>query len=196
MIDDTDPAAPTIRRWRRIFTGIYIAFCATTAVVLLASILVVRFADHPVSTQAKQIDITGTVAKELRRCHRDLDRLLVDLHKETFDLQTRALQFDINPATEWRNWSRVWRLRWRTLSHRCRLSELSNSNTNPEITKMYQIHSAISELQWSYTVVMERFVDRHMDRLRALRRDLAVVRKMIDRRKNKDGNAAKLGANK
>lgn len=190
MNHDADPAAPTIRRWRRIFIGLYIAFCTTTAVVILASILVVRFGSHPVSTQAKQIDPSGQNTKDLRRCHRDLARLLVDLHKETFDLQGRALRFDINPATEWQNWSRVWRLRWRTLNHRCRLSELSNSDASPEIGKMYKIHSALSELQWSYAGVMERFVDSHVDRLRALRRDLAVVRQMVDHRTNKSGKAA------
>jgi len=129
-----------------------------------------------------RIDESGARPDEIRACHRDLERLLTDLHHETFAIQAKALRYDTDPATEWRNWSDSWDGRWRTLDWRCRLSELTGRGI-PAIDRMAAIHSTLAELQRSYSGVMDRFIETYSDRLRKLRKDLSEVRALIDRRK-------------
>jgi hypothetical protein len=160
---------------------IYVIFTGSATTLVLASIAAVHCGIEPAPVDGPQISARGDNPQELRRCQRDLARLLSDLHHETFQLQRTALKYDIDPATEWHAWSRGWRYRWRALDRRCRLSELESSQDSPAIGKMYRIHSAMAELQLSYTGVMDRFVEKYVQRLRNLRRELGAVRDMIDR---------------
>jgi len=116
--------------------------------------------------KGEKINVRADKPDELRRCHRDMEHLLRDLHDQTFALQAKALKFDINPATEWRNWAQAWRKRWSIIGSRCRLDELSGSGTSQEIDTLGQIHNALSELQLSYTDVMDRYIERFARRLR------------------------------
>lgn len=165
------------------------------AVVLTAvSVLAVTFGGEALPpVKGPRIGAQGDTPDEIRACHRDLERLLTDLHKETFFIQAKALRFDTDPATEWRNWSEAWRGRWRTLDWRCRLSELSGRG-KPAIDRMAAIHSTLAELQLSYSGVMDRFIETYSDRLRRLRKDLSEIRSMIDRDRHRGASSENTGA--
>lgn len=174
----------TVRRWRRIFLGLYLAFTVGAALLGFFSILAYQLGANrlPVHT-GRQISARANNPWELRDCHQRLERLATDLHKETFTLQSQALKFETDPAVEWRNWSVQWQHRWQQLDHRCRLSELSVQGVSAEIDKMAAIHRSLDELQLSYSGVVNTFVERYVERLRTLRSELTQVRGMIDRRK-------------
>jgi hypothetical protein len=164
------------------------------AVVLTAvSVLAVTFGDPLPPVKGVRIGEQGDNPDEIRACHHELERLLTDLHNETFAIQTKALRFDTDPATEWRNWSEAWRGRWRNLDWRCRLSQLSGRG-KPVFDRMAAIHSTLAELQRSYSGVMDRFIDTYSDRLRRLRKDLSEVRSMIDRERHRDTPSEHTGA--
>lgn len=174
-----------VRIWRRAFFGVYLLITGTACVWTLISILMVHCGyadDDRVKPAGPRISPQGDVPDELRQCHKKLARLLADLHKETFVLQAKALKYKIDPAVEWRNWSKAWRRRWKVLDHRCRLSELGGRGTSPEVDGMRDIHAALEELQVSYTGVMDRFVERYSHRLRRLSKKLRMVRDSIERR--------------
>ncbi|MCA9673326.1 MAG: hypothetical protein KC503_47375 [Myxococcales bacterium] len=177
----------TVRRWRKAFYSIYLAFTVLAGLWALLSMLSVHCGWRPPSAAAAlrgpRIINKGDNPDELRRCHQRLERLLTDLHHKTFTLQARTLKYPkIDPAVEWRNWSKAWRARWRELDRRCRLSELAGSGKSKEIDRMQAIHRVLAELQLGYSGVVDRFVERFADRLRGLRKDLAAVRAMIDQR--------------
>ena len=177
------PEQRTIRRWRRAFLAIYLVFTFGAVVLTGVSVLAVTFGGAPLPpVKGPRIDERGAKPDEIRACHRSLERLLTDLHHETFAIQAKALRYDTDPATEWRNWSQAWNGRWRTLDWRCRFSELSGRGM-PAIDRMAAIHSTLAELERSYSGVMDRFIETYSDRLRKLRRDLSELRSMIDRGK-------------
>jgi len=180
--------ARTVRRWRKIFTGAYLAFTVAAAGWALLSLLAVHCGYYvPSEPQGPRIGVAADDPAELRRCHRSLERLLVDLHDTTFSLQARALKYDIDPATEWRNWSRAWTQRWRQVNHRCRLSE-PGDGPRPILERMRPVHAALAELQLGYSGVVDRFIERYADRLRQLRSELRTIRALIDRqRKRRSG---------
>lgn len=179
---ETDPSEErTVRRWRRAFFGIYLAFTFAAVVLTFFSVLAVQCGWHTPLPTGPQIDPNGNNPAELRTCHRDLDRLLRDLHKEAFTVQARALRFDTNPATEWRDWSRQWQLRWRTIAWRCRFRELAGQGTSPAIDRMAAVHSALDELHLAYSGQVDRFIEAYVQRLRKLSKELGEVRATIDR---------------
>ena len=178
-------ARRTIRRWRRAFLGIYLTVTVGAGLLALLSMLSVHLGVReliPVAAGGPVIRATANEPKELRACHRELERLLLSLHEETFVMQGRALKYKIDPAAEWHNWSNAWRGRWQTVQRRCRLRELGGAGVSKEIDRMAAIHDGLGELQLSYTGVMDRFLERYVDRLRRLRADLTAVRDMIDHR--------------
>jgi hypothetical protein len=183
-----DPASQAIvRRWRRIFLGLYIGLVVVASLVTFFSVAAVNFGFHRVPIKGTQISAKADQPKELRDCQRRLERLLNDLHRETFTLLAKAQRFGLNVATEWRNWSSDWRHRWRVLDWRCRLSELADKGVSPEIDKMAEIHGALDELHISYSGVVSTFAERYVDRLRNLRQEVDEVRAMINRRRAKKG---------
>jgi hypothetical protein len=179
-----DPRAEqTVRRWRRAFLGIYLAFTAGAILIAFFSILAVHCGGRPAGIQGPRIREDGSDSRELRRCQADLDRLLRDLHREAFTVQSKALRFDTDPGSEWQNWSAAWRRRWQMLDYRCRFGALSGKASSPEIEKMASIHRTLDELQFAYGGLVARFAGTYVDRLRTLRAQLEDVRKMIDRRR-------------
>ena len=180
-----EQATKIIARWRRVFFGLYLVFVVGSTLVVFFSILTVHAGVYDVPVTGKRIDEGGDNPDQLRRCHQRLARLLTDLHKETFTLLASAQKFETDPATEWTNWSRNWRHRWKLLDHRCRLSELAGQGVSPEIDKMANVHAALDELHISYTGVVNTFADRYVDRLRKLKDEVATVRAMIDRRRRR-----------
>ena len=178
-----EQAARIIARWRRIFLGLYLAFVVGAILVTFSSVVSVHAGVYRVPIAGKRIGPKADDPKELRDCIKRLDRLLTDLHKETFTLLARAQRFEIDPLAEWSNWSRDWQHQWKALDYRCRLSELSGQASSPEIDKMANIHAALDELHISYTGVVNTFADRYVDRLRKLKKEVDEVRAMIDRRR-------------
>jgi hypothetical protein len=183
-----DPIERAARRWKRAFFGIYLAFVFAAVTLTFFSVLAVHCGWRPVPLHGRQISANGHNRAELRECHRDLQKLLSDLHREAFTVQARALRFDTNPAAEWRNWSAAWQLRWRTLDWRCRFRELAGSD-RPEIAKMAAIHGALDELHHAYSGQVDRFIETYVQRLRRMSRELADVRAMIDRRPKRQSQA-------
>jgi hypothetical protein len=179
-----EAAAKKIRRWRKIFLGIYIAFTSSAIVLTFLSILVYHWGGRPFPVHGPQISFHGNNPEELRSCLNDLNRLLSDLHKETFTVQARALRFDTDPETEWRNWSADWKLRWQSLRWRCRLEQQSDESTTPIIKRMAKIHLDLEELQFSYGGVVDKFVNRYIERLRNMRSELSSIHALIDREKH------------
>jgi hypothetical protein len=181
-----DSSEKTVRLWRRIFLGLYLTFTLGVCLLAFLSILAYQLGAHePPVKRGRRIMASADNPKELRDCHKRLERLATELHKETFTLQIKALKFKRNdPATEWRNWSTGWKHRWRRLNYRCRLSELSGQGISTEIDKMAAIHRSLDDLQLSYSGVVNTFVERYVDRLRRLRSELTGVRGLIDRRKH------------
>lgn len=187
MPEPTDSSEKTVRLWRRIFLGLYLAFTLGACLLAILSILAYQLGAHePPVKRGRRIMASADNPKELRDCHRRLERLATELHKETFTLQINALKFKhMDPATEWRNWSTGWKHRWRRLDYRCRLSDLSDQGVSTEIDKMAAIHRSLDDLQLSYSGVVNTFVERYVDRLRRLRSELTGVRGLIDRRKQR-----------
>jgi hypothetical protein len=189
--EEKDPNERTVRRWRKAFYSLYLTFTVLAGLWALLSLLSVHCGWQSMAAlgaaaarRGPRISASADNPHELRDCHRRLERLLTDLHQETFTLQARALKHrKTDPAAEWRNWSKAWRARWRELDRRCRLSELSGSGKSKEIDRMHAIHSVLAELQLGYSGIVDRFVERFADRLRGLRKDLAAVRAMIDQRR-------------
>jgi hypothetical protein len=186
-----DPSSQerTIRRWKRAFFGIYLAFTMSAAGLAFFSVLAVHCGWQPPPAAGPQISTNADNPAELRTCHRDLDRLLRDLHKEAFTVQARALRFDTNPATEWRDWSKQWQLRWRTLAWRCRFRELAGQGVSPAIDQMAAVHTALDELHLGYSSQVDRFVDAYVQRLRKLSKELGEVRATIDQRSRRHAAA-------
>ena len=151
---------------------------------MFASVLAVHCGLYRVPVKGRQISANTPKIKELRRCHRKLERLMTDLHNETFGLQARALNFDMNPAAEWLNWSKSWRHQWRSINWKCRLEELSSNSKYPEMAKMSSIHQELDELHFSSTEIVSSFIERYADRLRDLRADLTSVNSIIELRKS------------
>ena len=182
MSSPTQQAERIIARWRKVFLGVYLLFVIGAILITFFSVLAFHLGAHKVPVKGKQISARADNPKELRRCHRKLSRLMTGLHRETFSLLARSQRFETQPARAWANWSRDWRHRWNVLDHHCRLSELSGRGVSPEIDKMARVHEALDELHISYTGVVKNFAERYVDRLRALRDQVASVRAMIDRR--------------
>jgi len=179
------------RLGRKTFLWGYIAFTSVMALWMTLSVLQVHAGFHKPRQPFKgeKISVRADNPDELRRCHRDIQHLLRDLHDQTFTLQAKALKFDINPATEWRNWTQAWRKRWSIIGSRCRLDELSS--TSQEIDALNQIHDALSELQLSYTDVMDRYIERFSRRLREQQLQLERVSKQIEGRVKRQRDATK-----
>jgi hypothetical protein len=187
------PQPPTtaeqiIRRWKRIFLGIYLSFTVVVCLLTLLSILVVHCGGRPAPLTGPRITERAK-PDEIRSCHRDLERLATDLHRETFSIQAKALRYETDPATEWRNWSGAWQNSWRSLGWRCRLQD--DQGGNPALEKMASIHGALRDLQHSYSGVMDRFMESYAQRLRRVRRELTDVRTMIDRHAGPDTTGVK-----
>lgn len=182
--DERAAPGPAARLGRKILLWSYVTFTGLIALWTLLSVVQVHAGFHKPKLHFKgpKISPRADKPKELRRCHRDVERLLRELHDQTFALQAKALKYDINPATEWRNWAQAWRMRWSLVDSRCRLRELSGSGTSKEIDALYGVHDALSELQLSYTDVMDRFVERFARRLREQQRRLERVNKQIESR--------------
>lgn len=189
----TQQAERIIRRWRRLFLGVYLAFVVAAALVTFVSVVSVHAGVYEVPVTGTRIDPKANNPRDLRWCEKRLSRLLTGLHRETFTLLARTQRFDTHPATEWDNWSRDWRHRWKVLGYRCRLSELAGQGVAPEIDKMANVHAALDELHISYTGVVQNYADRYVDRLRKLMEEVAEVRTMIDRRRRR---SSKPGATK
>jgi len=186
LSDPTSQAQRIISRWRKVFLGIYLAFVMGSVVVVFVSLMAVHCGVYRVPiVGGKRIAEGGRNPIELRDCHRRLASLLTDLHRETFTLLGRAQRFATEPATEWRNWTRDWRHRWRLLDYRCRLSELSGRDTSPAIDKMAHIHAALDELHISYTGVVNNFAERYVDRLRGLKQEVDAARAIIDKQQRR-----------
>jgi hypothetical protein len=180
--NDPSDADPTVRRWKRILLGIYLLFTGVAVIWAFASLVAFNCGGHAVPVKGPRISPAADNPKELRACHKKLERLLTDLHEETFALQANALRYRTDPAAEWRNWSEAWKLRWQALRWRCRLDELGGSGVSPAIDQMAAIHAALEELRLSYTGLVDTFIERYTERLQNLRKDLAAVRTTIDRR--------------
>jgi hypothetical protein len=175
-------AERTERLWRRIFLGLYFVFTLGTVIYTALSVIMILCGGRAVPVKGPRISERADNLDEVRACHKDLERLLADLHRETFTIQARALRFDIDPAAEWHNWSQSWAMRWRTLDWRCRFSDIRGRGISAEIDKMASVHHDLEELQRSYSQVMDRFIAAYADRLHNLRKDLVSIRAMIDRR--------------
>jgi hypothetical protein len=189
-----DPrAAKTVRRWRRAFLGIYLAFTFGAVLVAFMSTLAVHCGGRSLASlphhKGPRIRTDAADPNELRGCQAELDRLLRELHREAFTVQQKALRFDTDPASEWTNWSAAWRARWQALDYRCRFSEGGGKTRSPEIDKMANIHKALEELQFAYSGLVSSFAGTYVDRLRHLRSQLQEVRESIDRRKPADPGA-------
>lgn len=196
MSDQQSTSDRPPRLWKRVFTGIYIAFTVSVCIVTLCSVLAALAGGRAIPIKGRQISARADNPRELRNCHKRLERLRTSLHREVFTLQAKALRFDVDPAIEWRNWSHSWRGRWRRLNHRCRLEELGGRGVSQEIDKMAAVHVALDELRLSYSEVMNSFVERYMKRMRKLRMELAEVRSMIDQRGKPAGPEQGHGASK
>jgi len=183
LLPAPDIEEKTVRPWRRAFLGLYLAFTLAAILTTFFSVLVANCGGSPVPEGGPQISPGGQDPADLRGCHKDLERLLSDLHREAFTVQGKALRYDTDPGAEWRNWSQEWRLTWRSLGWRCRFDELGGKEMSPEIDQMAAIHRQLEELQLSYSGLVEKFVDTYVDRLRKLRKELGQVRDAIDRRK-------------
>jgi len=173
----------TVRRWRHLFTGIYLVITVGAVLWVLLSILALHCGHYRPALAGPKIGARADDPKELRRCQRDVERLLVDLNEETFKLQGRALRYEFDPDAEWRNWSYAWRHRWQAVARRCRLGE--GEVGSPELEELESVHAVLAELELSYGEVIERFVERHLHRIRQLRGQLERVQEMIDRRERR-----------
>jgi len=164
-----------------VFFGFYLAFTGIAAAWSFASLVAFNFGIRTKPVKGPRISADAANVKELRSCNKKLERLLKDLHKETFKLQGQALKFRTDPAAEWRYWAEGWRVRWNAVAYKCRLGELSGQGINEAIDKMAEIHSALDELQLSYTGLVDKFIERYVERLRKLHADLDMVHQSIER---------------
>ena len=154
----------------------------TLAVVLWVSgtLIVANFAPPAAELKGRRIKPTGDDPRELRRCLGRLARLLDDFERESLTLQGKALKYDMNPVTEWQNWSRRWKMRGRRLEYRCRFRELSGSK-NQAVNDMAEIHLALNDLHVTSTSVVSSYMEQYVIRLRTLRKKMTAVRTTIDR---------------
>lgn len=170
-------------RWQRVFLGAYLLFTAGAISLTTISIVTVLLDKYPQEGQGPRISTRADKLPELRGCHKDVQRLLRDLHKEAFTVQARALRYDIDPMTDWGNWSTGWMKRWHAVDWRCRLSDLQDTDVSPVIHRLAGVHQALQELQISYGGVVQQFSTKYIERLRNFKRDLSDIRVMIEKRK-------------
>ena len=161
--------------------GVYLVFTLAIVAWTTASLVVANFGDRRGEPKGPRIRASANNPKELRKCLEILKRLLDDFEKEPLTLQGRALKYDMNPAAEWRNWSKRWKMRGVKLDWRCRLNELSGTDTNKVIDKMADVHLALNDLHTSTTSMVGEYMDHYVKRLRTLRKKMSAVRTMVDR---------------
>ena len=161
--------------------GVYLAFTLTMVAWTAASLVVANFEDRSGTPKGPRIKATADDPKQLRKCLKNLKRLLDDFEKESLTLQGRALKYDMNPAAEWRNWSKRWKTRGVKLGWRCRLNELLGTDTSPVIDKMAEVHLALNDLHSSTSSVVVGYMEHYVKRLRTLRKKMSAVRTMVDR---------------
>ncbi len=88
MPGPADSSEKTVRLWRRIFLGLYLAFTLGACLLAFLSILAYQLGAHePPVKRGRRIMASADNPKELRDCHKRLERLATELHKETFTLQ-------------------------------------------------------------------------------------------------------------
>lgn len=178
--------------------GMYVYILLTCAATLwvFISVLAVHcgFSRTQPMVKGKQIDAKASNLKEIRHCHRQIESLLENLHRETLLIQTRALKFNTNPQAEWKNWSEAWRAKWNVIDHKCRLNELHGRDTHTTIDSLYDVHKELAKLERAYNGVMDRFIHHHVDRLVKLRNKLRVIRNTIEK-KQLNHAPSTLGAN-
>ena len=160
--------------------GVYLVFTLSIVVWTTASLVVANFGERTGKIKGPRIKATANDPKQLRKCIKNLARLLDDFEKESLTLQGRALKYDMNPQAEWKNWSKRWKTRGNKLSYRCRLDELSGADVNPAIDKMAEIHLALGDLHSSSTSVVNGYMGHYVKRLRTLRTKMSAVRTMVD----------------
>jgi hypothetical protein len=169
----------TVRLWRRIFIAIYSTFTAAVVGLGYISIILFHCGERPRSQHGPQIGVHKDNSEELLACHRDLMRLLTDLHKEAFSLQARSLRLSMDPTAEWENWSSDWKLRWENIGWRCRLSDGESQKNNVIIEQMATIHGELENLQLSYSGLVHNFTEKYLARLQNLMHELSSLRAMI-----------------
>lgn len=164
--------------------GVYILVTAVATIWSFISVLAVHcdFGTKRPHLRGPRIHVSAQDVQDLRRCHQRVEKLLLELHRESYELQARALKYKIDPASEWRNWSEAWRGRWRVVDWRCRLGELGGKGVSAELDQLYEVHRALDGLQMAYSGVMDRFVEQHSRRLRALHAKLRKIRDAIEGR--------------
>ena len=170
----------TVRLWKRLLIGVYLVFTLFIVAWTTASLVVANFGEPTVKLKGPRIKASADDPKELRKCIKNLQRLLDDFEKESLTLQGRALKYDMNPDAEWSNWSERWKMRGNKLSYRCRLDELSGAEVNPAIDKMAEVHLALGDLHNSSTSVVKGYMGQYVKRLRTLRKKMSAVRTMVD----------------
>lgn len=176
---DHEPAC--VRRWRIGVQAAHLAGTIALCAWVVASVVATHagaYESRPAASEPR-ISSSADNPEELSDCQIRLQRLLNELHQEAFTLQARAVRFGFDPAGEWANWTEAWRWRWQLVAHRCRLDELANQGVSPALDLLAEVHRALSELQVSYTEVVDRFVDRYLERLRHLNQQLTRARALI-----------------
>ncbi len=161
--------------------GVYLLFTLVIVVWTTASLVMANFGGRTPGHKGPRIKATADDPKQLRKCIKNLTRLLDDFEKESLTLQGRALKYDMNATAEWRNWSERWKTRGNKLSYRCRLDELSGNDVNPAIDQMAEIHLALGDLHTSTTSVVNGYMETYVKRLRTLRKKMSAVRTTVDR---------------
>lgn len=181
-----------VRRWRRLFQSVYFALTIALCVWTLASLLAVRLGLRApeVKLHRPMIHASGADPAELRSCANEVDALLTDLFNETSSLAGTAIKYKVPPNVEWKDWAAAWRHRWNRTDRRCRLSEVGGTGAVPELDILRQVHEELDQLELGYGEVVDRFLDRFVERLRRLRAEIAHARELIERRRGKKPRAS------
>ena len=171
------PRDPSLRRWRRAFTGVYLTYTLGACVLTFLSILLSLTREHAVKLQGPEIRPDN--ARHVLICERDLGILLEDLHKKAFSLQEHALPESRDLRREWARYTKTWRERWGEVGRRCRLAEFASDPTHPALELLAQAHAEMDELAHVYSGMVQSFVDRQEERLQSVRHKLRSAREAL-----------------
>lgn len=173
-----------IKRWRQAFLYGYWVLAVSVGVWVTASIAAVHcgFREDISQRPPTAVHESPNGARRARQCHRQLERLLMDLRERALKLQTRAVRWDFDPAHEWSQWSDSWAGRWQLAGGRCGFDRIQSDGTDTDaMQQLRSAHRALGNLHVTYSELMQHFSSRYVTGFRQVRGQLVSVKRTLAR---------------
>lgn len=182
MPRESTPEGQTIRKWRRAFSYAYWVFAVSVGVWVTVSIAAVHCGFREDASQRMNTAAQARPDRAIRarQCHRQLERLLMDLRERALKLQTRAVRWDFDPAHEWGKWSDSWARRWQLAGGRCGFDQGQLGGADAKaIEQLQSAHRALGKLHASYSELMQHFASRYVAGFRHVRGQLVSAKRTL-----------------